>query len=278
MKPPESGSQLRRPRPGLMALISALSRKRSGRSSQPGGAGAGAGAERRPNVFLSGLDALFSGSAWAHIGKRVRAHFLAGVLVAIPLLATLLILKWLFEWVDDILQPVIRGVFGRPLYGVGFLSTVVLVYITGFATTHFGGRRLVLFGESLLARVPIVRQVYNGIKQIVESFASPRGTGFMEVVLVEFPRKGMYMLGFVTNEELDSAGRRMANVFVPTAPNPTSGFLQILPADDLIRTTIPVDDALKMVVSAGRVALKRGDIERLARSADVYRPKDPFGS
>jgi len=236
-----------------------------------------AGSTSRPNVFVAGLDVIFSRSSWGHLGKRVRSHFLTGLLVVIPLMATLLILKWLFEWVDDILQPVIRGVFGRPLYGVGFLSTVVLVYIAGFATTHFGGRRLVVFGESLLARVPIVRQVYNGIKQIVESFALPRGTGFMEVVLVEFPRKGMYMLGFVTNEELDSAGRRMANVFVPTAPNPTSGFLQILPAEDLIRTTIPVDDALKMVVSVGRVALKRGDIERLARSAEVYRPKDLFG-
>jgi uncharacterized membrane protein len=278
MKAPESGSRLRKPLPGLTALFGTLTRRRRGGGTRTSARGAGAGPGAPPNVFLSGFEALFSRSTWAHVGKRVRAHFLAGLLVVIPLLATLLILKWLFEWVDDILQPAIRGVFGRPLYGVGFLSTVVLVYVAGFATTHFGGRRLVLFGESLLARVPIVRQVYNGIKQIVESFASPRATGFMEVVLVEFPRKGMYMLGFVTNEELDSTGRRMANVFVPTAPNPTSGFLQILPAEDLIRTTIPVDDALKMVVSAGRVALKRGDIERLARSAEAYRPVDPFGS
>ncbi len=222
----------------------------------------------KPNVIVAGANALFSAATWAHVVKRLRAHFLAGFLVVIPVLATLLILKWLFEWVDDILQPIIRQLVGRPIYGLGFLSTVVLVYVAGFVTTHFGGRRLVVFGESLLHRVPIVRPMYNGIKQIVESFAAPRDTGFMEVVLVEFPRKGMLMLGFVTNEEFDSTGRKLINVFVPTAPNPTSGFLQIVREEDLVRTNIPVDDALKMVVSAGRVALKTVDMRRIAGAAD----------
>ncbi len=225
----------------------------------------------RPNVFVSSANTLFSKAAWAHVGKRVRAHFLAGILVVIPVLATVLILKWLFEWVDDILQPIIRQLVGRPIYGLGFLSTVVFVYVAGFVTTHFGGRRLVVFGESLLRRVPIVRPMYNGFKQIVESFAAPRKTGFMEVVLVEFPRKGMLMLGFVTNEEFDTTGRKLINVFVPTAPNPTSGFLQIVREEDLVRTNIPVDDALKMVVSAGRVALKTVDMKRVAGAADDAR-------
>ncbi len=229
------------------------------------------GPRTRADAFVVGLNALFTRATWAHVAKRVRAHFLAGLLVVIPLMATLLILKWLFEWVDDILQPVIRGVFGRPLYGLGFLSTVVLVYITGVVTTHFGGRRLVVFGESLLTRVPIVRQMYNGIKQVVESFTAPRETGFMEVVMVEFPRKGMYMLGFITNATSDESGRRLVNVFVPTAPNPTSGFLQIVPEEDVIRTSVPVDDALKMVVSAGRVSVRRKDIQRLVKAAELAR-------
>ncbi|MCK9356674.1 MAG: DUF502 domain-containing protein [Dehalococcoidia bacterium] len=225
----------------------------------------------RPNVIVAGANTLFSGATWARVGKRMRSHFLAGFLVVIPVLATLLILKWLFEWVDDILQPVIRQVVGRPLYGLGFLSTVVFVYLAGLFATHFGGRRLFDFGESLLRRVPIVRQMYDGIKQVIESFTSPRETGFMEVVLVEFPRKGMLMLGFVTNEEFDSNGRKLLNVFVPTAPNPTSGFLQMVREEDLVRTNISVDDALKMVVSAGRIGLKTVDMRRIAIAADEAR-------
>jgi uncharacterized membrane protein len=90
----------------------------------------------------------------------------------------------------------------------------------------------------------------------------------MEVVLVEFPRKGMLMLGFVTNEEFDSNGRKLLNVFVPTAPNPTSGFLQMVREEDLVRTNISVDDALKMVVSAGRIGLKAVDMRRIAAASD----------
>jgi len=225
----------------------------------------------KPNVIVAGANALFSAATWEHVARRMRAHFLAGFLVVIPVLATLLILKWLFLWVDDILQPIIRQVAGRPLYGLGFLSTVVFVYLSGFLATHFGGRRLFDFGESLLRRVPIVRQMYDGIKQVIESFTSPRETGFMEVVLVEFPRKGMLMLGFVTNEEFDSNGRKLLNVFVPTAPNPTSGFLQMVREEDLVRTSISVDDALKMVVSAGRIGLKTVDMRRIAAAADDAR-------
>ena len=95
--------------------------------------------------------------------------------------------------------------------------------------------------------------IYTGIRQIVESFSAPNKTGFMQVVLIEFPHKGMRAIGFVTNEMKDASGQKLINVLIPTAPNPTSGFLQIVKESDIIRTTISVDDALKMVVSAGRM-------------------------
>jgi uncharacterized membrane protein len=194
---------------------------------------------------------------WAYIGKRIRDHLVAGVLVVVPIGATILILKWLFEQVDDILQPLIRTFMGRPVYGLGFAITLLIIYLSGVAVTQFGGRRLVLFAESLLSRVPVVRPMYYGIKQILESFAAPRDTGFMQVVLVEFPRKGLRTLGFITNEEFDSTGQKLLNIFIPTAPNPTSGFLEIMREEEVLRTDIPVDEALKMIVSAGRISLKR---------------------
>ena len=200
-------------------------------------------------------------SFWTYIGKKVRGHLMAGILVVVPLGATLLILKWLFEWVDDILQPIIRTVLGRPIYGLGFAITLLVIYIVGVIASYVGGHRLVQFAESLVSRVPVVKQMYAGLKQILESFASPRETGFMEVVLVEFPRKGIRTLGFITNEEFDSSGQKLLNVFIPTAPNPTSGFLEIMREEDVLRTDIPVDDALKMIVSAGRVSLNKVNVK-----------------
>ncbi len=200
-------------------------------------------------------------SFWVFIGRKVRGHLMAGILVVVPLGATLLILKWLFEWVDDILQPVIRTVLGQPIYGLGFAITLVVIYVVGLIVSYVGGHSLIRFAESLLARVPVVKQMYSGIKQILQSFASPRETGFMEVVLVEFPRKGIRTLGFITNEEFDSSGQKLLNVFIPTAPNPTSGFLVIMREEDVLRTDISVDDALKMIVSAGRVSLNKVNVK-----------------
>ncbi len=210
----------------------------------------------RENKFLSGLNWLLQSRFWRRLLSKVRGHFVTGILVVVPLLATVLILKWLFEWVDELLQPFIRTFAGRPLYGLGFVITLVLIYFAGLITSYFGGQRLLRAVESVIARVPLVRPMYNGIKQILESFAAPRDTGFMQVVLVEFPRKGMRTLGFLTNEQFDASGQRLLNVFIPTSPNPTSGYLMIVREEDILRTSIPVDDALKMIMSAGRIALK----------------------
>jgi uncharacterized membrane protein len=115
------------------------------------------------------------------------------------------------------------------------------------------GKRILRYGNSLLNRVPVFRWLYNGIKQVMESFSAPNKTGFMQVVLVEFPRKGIRAIGFVTNEITDEAGEKLLSVLIPTSPNPTTGFLQIVREEDIIRTKLSVDDAVKMVVSAGRM-------------------------
>jgi len=212
---------------------------------------------RRPNPFIRGLNRFSQYEFWRPFLLRIRSQFVAGIIVVVPLLATLLILKWLFEWVDDLVQPIIRGLAGRPLYGAGFAVTLIVIYVAGVITTHFGGQRLLGLVESLIAKLPIVRPMYNGIKQILEAFAAPRETGFMQVVLLEFPRKGIRSIGFITNEEYDASGQKLFNVFVPTSPNPTSGFLQIVREEDILRTDISVDDALKMIVSAGRISINK---------------------
>ena len=190
------------------------------------------------------------------LGKKLRAQFIAGILVVVPLGASVLILIWIFNGIDNILQPIIRAVLGHTIPGVGFGITVVLIYLAGVVASNLMGKKLISYWESLLARVPVFRQLYTGIKQILDSFSAPRTTGFMQVVLVEFPREGLRAVGFVTNELSTQSGEKLYNVFIPTAPNPTSGFLEIVREEDMVRTKIPVNEALKMVVSAGRVSIK----------------------
>jgi len=192
---------------------------------------------------------------WKWLGRNLRRQFLAGVLAIIPIGVTAWILIWIFNNVDNILQPAIRPILGRSIPGVGFGITILLIYLIGVVATNVIGRRLIGYGESILARVPVVRQLYSGIKQLVEGFSAPGSSGgFTEAVLVEFPRKGMWTIGFITNETVVESGERQLNIFIPTAPNPTSGFLQIASEEEVIRTGIPVDDAVRMVISAGKVS------------------------
>jgi len=192
----------------------------------------------------------------SRVGKKLRIQFGAGILVIVPIIITILILVWLFNYIDNIAQPVANSLLGRTIPGLGFVLTVVLIYLTGVVATSVIGKRLVGYIESLLARVPLFRYLYTSIKQIMVSFTTSSETKFLQVVLVEFPKKGMRVLGFVTSESRIESGEKLLTVFIPTSPNPTSGYLEIVRENDIIRTNISIDDALKMVLSAGKVSLK----------------------
>jgi uncharacterized membrane protein len=191
-----------------------------------------------------------------HVGKAIRKQFITGILVTVPVAGAVLILIWLFFTVDNFLQPAAEYLLGHRVAGLGVAMTIVLIYLIGVVAASVVGRRLVRYGESLLSRVPVFRYLYTGIKQIIESFAAPSEAGFLQVVLVEFPKKGMRVIGFVTSESRVESGDKLITVFIPTSPNPTSGYLEIVREADIIRTTISIDDALKMVLSAGKVSLK----------------------
>ena len=185
-----------------------------------------------------------------------RRHFLAGILVVVPIGVVILILIWFFTSVDNILQPLIKAIFGREIIGVGFGLTLVLIYLVGIAAENFIGRRLIRFGESTVERLPLLRQIYSGSKNVVAGLS---GTGlnkaaFREVVLVEFPREGMQTVAFVTNEIKDEAGKTLLNIFIPTAPVPTSGYFEIVREDRVVRTKIGVDEAMQMVISSGMIS------------------------
>lgn len=181
-----------------------------------------------------------------------RHYFITGLLIFIPIFLTIWVLWWIFNTIDNILEPWIEDAFGRYYDGIGFSVTILLILVCGIIGDKVAGRNLIRFLEYQVSKVPVVSQLYNGIKQILESFSKQERGQFIEVVFIEFPRKGTYTPALVTNETTNESGKKILNIYVPTAPNPTSGFLQILPENQVVRTNMSIDDALKMVISAGK--------------------------
>jgi uncharacterized membrane protein len=213
-------------------------------------------------------------SRWSRFLRKFRDILIAGLVVTVPIGLTIWIFAWLFTQIDQLLRPLVKLVFGREIVGVGFGVIVIVVLIVGAIATNNLGKRIIRWGESLLGRIPITRTIYDGIRQIIQSFSDPGKTGFMQVVMVQYPRKGVYTIGFVTNEHIDEAGKKLVNVFVPNSPNPMTGFLHIFDDVDVIRTSITIEEGLKMVVSAGRMSPKDvGDKMVQAKNDDTEKTK-----
>ncbi len=186
--------------------------------------------------------------------RRIITYFVHGLIIIIPLIITLWILAWVFNLVDGMLAPIIAWGFGRPLPGLGFAIIITSVVLIGYFGMRFGHRKVFDFFETQVIRVPVVGAIYGSTRQILQSFTTDSSSKFLEVVFMEFPRQGIYTVGLVTSEIKDRNGKKVLNVFIPTAPNPTSGFLQIVPESDVIRTPMSINDAMKMIISAGKVS------------------------
>jgi len=185
------------------------------------------------------------------MGSNIRSRILTGILVVVPLGITLWILWFFFRLVDRILQPVLEATLGYRIPGLGFILTLILLYGIGLFASWVLGRRLIHLGESLLKRIPLVKSIYTSAKKVIEVLSLPKSQAFKRVVLIEYPRKGLWVPAFVTGELYDQNGRKFLRVYVPTTPNPTSGMLEIVPEDEVFETNISVEDGVKMIVSGG---------------------------
>ena len=194
--------------------------------------------------------------------QNLRRYLIAGLLVWLPLAVTVLLLKFLFGLVDDVLlllpsalQP--QNLFGFNIPGLGALLALIVLLFTGMVATNLFGRNMVRLWEQLLARIPVVRAIYSAAKQLTETIFSGSGKSFRKVLLVEYPRAGSWTLGFLTGEGSAEAnsktGRNLVHVFVPTTPNPTSGFFLMVPRDDTIELEMSVDTGIKLILSAGAI-------------------------
>jgi len=192
---------------------------------------------------------------------RLRRYFITGLIVFLPVAVTLSVLRWLFRTSDSFLGSLFTLLFGRSIPGLGLMATIAAIFLLGALATNVAGRRLVAWFDRLMLRIPLARSIYSATKQLSDSILMQRRAAFQRPVLVEWPRRGMYTVGFVTGETggrvQDVAGQRVINVFVVSTPNPTTGFLILVPADQVYTLDLTVEDALKLVMSGGIVTPPR---------------------
>ena len=200
-----------------------------------------------------------------NLKRRLRNIFITGLLITLPIVLTWFILQFLFKNLDA-LSPVFTNVLiqlgapfpeGYRIPFLGVLMTLLIILTVGWLTTSFFGKKIFKIGETLVEKIPFVRRIYTGSKQVVISIAQADTSAFRKVVLLEFPRRGLLAIGFVTGESRGEVQRltqeNMFNVFVPTMPNPTSGFLIFAPSDELTEVSMSIEEGIKYVVSGGIV-------------------------
>ena len=194
--------------------------------------------------------------------KNFRRYLIAGLLVWLPIGVTVFLVRIMIGLMDRSLlllpsqfRP--ENVIGFGIPGLGFLLTIIVLLLTGVLAANFVGKSMVSFGESLLDRIPFVRSIYSATKNFAEIVFSGSGQSFKKVLLIEYPRKGIYSLAFQTSSELgevqERVGEDLVCTFVPTTPNPTSGYIIVLPKKDIIELDMEVEQALKMIMSLGVV-------------------------
>lgn len=220
---------------------------------------------------------------------RLRNYFLTGLVVAAPVSITIY-LTWTFiNWVDGWVKPLIPSVYNPDSYlpfsvpGVGLVFAIVILTLLGFLTANIVGRSVVSYGEMLLARMPLVRNLYSGLKQIFETVLSESSRSFNSAGLVEYPRKGLWAIVFIATEakgeiraQLEATDDDMVSVFLPTTPNPTSGFLLFVPRADIRVLDMSVEEAARLVISAGLVTPKyQEQTKKLARELDERQNDQP---
>ena len=187
----------------------------------------------------------------------MKKYFIAGLLFWVPVVVTIFILRFFVEAIEGIngfIPPNLRPevLFGFNIPWFGFVLAVIIIFVTGILVANFFGKKVVLLWESFLAKIPLVRSIYKSVKQSMQVIFSSSGNAFREVALVEYPRKGLYSLGFITNITGEDANK-VYSIFIPTTPNPTSGFLLMMQEHEFQVLDLPVDIALKAVISLGTI-------------------------
>ncbi|KTC79618.1 DUF502 domain-containing protein [Legionella cherrii] len=190
----------------------------------------------------------------------LRSYLLTGLVVWLPILITIGVLRFIIDLLDNTLALIPKAyqpeqLIGHYIPGLGVILSLIILLVTGVIATNYFGQRLVEWGESILVKIPLVRSIYKTVKQVINALLSTNSEAFRKVVLIEYPRKGLWSIAFQTGAASTSINNKtkeeLVSIFIPTTPNPTSGFLMMLPRTDVIELDMSIEDALKFIISLG---------------------------
>jgi len=202
----------------------------------------------------------------------LKNYFLTGLLVILPIFITVYVIWYLIKAMDAVLKFIPAKYLPETytniyIPGVGLILVVILILIVGILTRNIAGKTVLQFWDNLVDRIPLARILYSSVKQLLQAFFFQNSDSFQRVALIEYPRRGIYVLGFITGESRGEiqvkTNKKMINVFVPTTPNPTSGFYVLVPEEDLMLLDMSVEDAFKLLISGGIVS--PNDMKRTKR-------------
>lgn len=199
------------------------------------------------------------------LSTALRRYFLSGILVIVPLIITIFVLRFLFSGVDNLLSPLIAKLIKHHIPGLGIIATIIIIFIAGLLTANVVGSRLFKIWEIFFIKTPLVRTIYGSSKKLVEAMTTTGKHSFKQVVLVEFPRKGIYSFGFLTNEiRVDLADKtdELIAVFIPSTPTPFTGWTLLFRREEVIPLEMSVEEGVKFFVSGG------------IASPEIFRQKD----
>lgn len=199
----------------------------------------------------------------------MKKIFMTGLLTLLPLAITLYLFYLIFYFLDNLIGDIIYAVFELRIPGIGFAAGILLILAAGFVASNIIGKKLISYSDHLLQRVPLLRGIYSSSKQIIDAFTVQGKNAFQKVVMLEYPRKGLYVIGFVTGstrgEIQEKTKEETLSIFIPTTPNPTSGMLILAPRHQLIELDMTVEEGLKVIISGGLFIPHQDD----------YRPLEP---
>ena len=187
------------------------------------------------------------------ITQNFRSKLFAGLATLLPLYLTFFVIKFLFVTLEEMSDPILKR-FNLDIPGLGIILTVLLIYILGFLVTNFLGRKIFNLGERIVKKVPIVNMIYTTLKQITDTFTKGSTDAFEGAVYIQYPRQGLWTMAFISGESKTKDGVPYYHLFVPTTPNPTSGFFLMIPQADTVATGMSVEEGLKTIISGGLLA------------------------
>lgn len=186
--------------------------------------------------------------------KKIRNIFISGLVVVLPIGITLWVLKMIFDKMDALLSSQIKYFTKETIPGLGVLAVILIVFIIGLIANNFIGNKITYLVDKILTKLPIIKTIYNPLRDIITNVSNTESNNFKKAVFVDFPKEGSQSIGFITKEHIMVNGEERTSIFVPTTPNPTSGFLLYLTRDDYKELDLPVDVALKSIISLGSIS------------------------